>query len=475
MVNVPQKYVPKNLSKKDKKKQRAQLLKSRKNYNKGKYYTRKKVSSFKSKESPHIKKARKMYKVNNIKPTRKLARKTKCSIKGLRRMVQKGQGAYYSSGSRPNQTGHSWGYARMASAITGGKASAVDFHILKEECKKDSKALRLAKKAMKKYKKGTRRVKKIKIGGGWSKKYKKSINCKKPKGFSQKQYCKYGRKKKKKKKKLTRKKKGGGYNNYGEWVDDDDDYDEPTIRQVPRGRYEQRGREKPSTERRDELWPLWTGNPDDRAWTDGKKGYKSIFKDSPGVKYFNEIEDGTPKLIVSSCTNLSPPPGNQSDTLQGILGDSDIMNIRHNQQVCMKAEQSNSGPCNYYILKPQIHHRKLKHASKQQKSIGKETVLDKKGSPIVHTMCLPQNQVDKLLNKEYRKGAKQSGTRNKNRKKDFFITKEDYERMAGTSVDKDYSKFKVCPYRTNDEGQLDLNGPYDIGGAGRGQWLEYCE
>ena len=29
----------------------------------------------------------------------------------------------------------------------------------------------------------------------WSNKYKKSINCKKPKGFSQKQYCKYGRKK----------------------------------------------------------------------------------------------------------------------------------------------------------------------------------------------------------------------------------------------------------------------------------------
>ena len=26
--------------------------------------------------------------------------------------------------------------ARMASAITGGKASAVDYHILKDECKK---------------------------------------------------------------------------------------------------------------------------------------------------------------------------------------------------------------------------------------------------------------------------------------------------------------------------------------------------
>ena len=27
----------------------------------------------------------------------------------------------------------------------------------------------------------------------WSMKYKKSINCKRPKGFSQRQHCKYGR------------------------------------------------------------------------------------------------------------------------------------------------------------------------------------------------------------------------------------------------------------------------------------------
>jgi thiol-disulfide isomerase/thioredoxin len=33
-------------------------------------------------------------------------------------------------------------------------------------------------------------------GGKWTRKYKKSINCKRPKGFSQKQYCKYGRNKK---------------------------------------------------------------------------------------------------------------------------------------------------------------------------------------------------------------------------------------------------------------------------------------
>jgi thiol-disulfide isomerase/thioredoxin len=33
------------------------------------------------------------------------------------------------------------------------------------------------------------------LGGKWSLKYKRSINCKNPRGFSQKQHCKYGRKK----------------------------------------------------------------------------------------------------------------------------------------------------------------------------------------------------------------------------------------------------------------------------------------
>jgi len=49
---------------------------------------------------------------------------------------------------------------------------------------------------------------KIMRGGKWSLKYKRSINCKHPKGFSQRQHCKYGRKKlrtiKNKTKKLRR-------------------------------------------------------------------------------------------------------------------------------------------------------------------------------------------------------------------------------------------------------------------------------
>jgi len=45
------------------------------------------------------------------------------------------------------------------------------------------------------------------IGGGWSKSYKKSINCKKPHGFSQKQFCKTKNKRTKKKRNRKRNKK----------------------------------------------------------------------------------------------------------------------------------------------------------------------------------------------------------------------------------------------------------------------------
>ena len=132
-------------------------------YNKKKYHTRKKIKSFKSKKSSHIENAIKMYKIKKIRPSKELSKATKCSMASLRKIVSKGKGAYFSSGSRPNQTAHSWGYARLASAITGGKSSIVDFHVLEEGCKKNSKALTLAKKLIKKHGKKTRRVKQVKI------------------------------------------------------------------------------------------------------------------------------------------------------------------------------------------------------------------------------------------------------------------------------------------------------------------------
>ncbi len=146
---MSKKYVPNSLSKKDTRKQTKMLLKSKKMYQKGKYFTRNKLNSFKSKKSRWVVKATKMYKVKTLAPNNQLARKTSCSKKGLNDIIKKGQGAYYSSGSRPNQTGHSWGIARLGSALTGGPASKVDYHILTKECTKNSKALRLAKKSMK--------------------------------------------------------------------------------------------------------------------------------------------------------------------------------------------------------------------------------------------------------------------------------------------------------------------------------------
>lgn len=141
---IPSKYIG-PLSRKDKKIQRNMILRSRRLYTKGQYYTRKPLASYKNKTSNHILKAERMYGVK-IAPTKELSKKTGCPVSALKAVVRKGEGAYYSSGSRPNQTAQSWGLARLASAITGGKASKVDFHILKG-CEKNKRAYRLADKS----------------------------------------------------------------------------------------------------------------------------------------------------------------------------------------------------------------------------------------------------------------------------------------------------------------------------------------
>lgn len=158
MLKYPRKYLPRHLSKKDVQKYAQSLNKSRKAYKQGKYITRDKVKSFKSRKSNHILNAKRIYGINDVKPSRTLSKKTGCSLKALKKIVNKGEGAYYSSGSRPNQTAKSWGYARLGSAITGAKSAAVDWHIIKDGCKPTGKAYKLALKAKKKHAYGTRRV-----------------------------------------------------------------------------------------------------------------------------------------------------------------------------------------------------------------------------------------------------------------------------------------------------------------------------
>ncbi len=162
-IKLPTKYLPSLKDIKDSAKQVKMLIKSRKQYKKGKFFTRKKIKSYKSKTSNHITDARKIYGIKNVAPNKELSRKTGCSLSALKQIVRKGEGAYYSSGSRPNQTAQSWGLARLASSITAGKSAAVDYNILEKGCDHKKKAFLLAKKSRRKYKFGHSKTRKTAV------------------------------------------------------------------------------------------------------------------------------------------------------------------------------------------------------------------------------------------------------------------------------------------------------------------------
>jgi len=159
-ISIPIRYAPTILTNRDRKSQIRAIQRSRKLYKKHMYYSRPRVPSFPHKTSKHIQNARRMYKLDRIVPNKALSIATGCSIPALKEIVRKGEGAYYSSGSRPNQSAQSWGYARLASSVTGGNASVVDFHILEDGCKCNSRVLQLAKERIKK---GLRKTRKILI------------------------------------------------------------------------------------------------------------------------------------------------------------------------------------------------------------------------------------------------------------------------------------------------------------------------
>lgn len=125
------KHYTTGLSRKDKKKQQRYLKKSSKDYDKGKYTTRPKLKSFKSKKSNWTTKFKKKY-GEDVKTYSQISKATGIPSGALKAVVKKGMGAYYSSGSRPNQTAESWGKARMYSYIMGGPTRKIDHHITEE-------------------------------------------------------------------------------------------------------------------------------------------------------------------------------------------------------------------------------------------------------------------------------------------------------------------------------------------------------
>ena len=81
-------------------------------------------TKFKSERSGWVKKFQDKY---GVKITDKdFIDKNILKKKGQDLIIKKGAGAYFSSGSRPNQTPTSWGLARLGSVILGGSARKID-------------------------------------------------------------------------------------------------------------------------------------------------------------------------------------------------------------------------------------------------------------------------------------------------------------------------------------------------------------
>ena len=121
--------------KKIKKKQKKQLDKSTSDYKKGKLTDRKKLDSYKPKKSKYVESVKEKtgLPINIDKLADKFSRSEKRKkelLKGMEEIIDKGKGAYYSSGSRPNQTPDSWGKARLASVLVGGPSRKIDKKIV---------------------------------------------------------------------------------------------------------------------------------------------------------------------------------------------------------------------------------------------------------------------------------------------------------------------------------------------------------
>lgn len=129
------KYVPKTLTEKDKQIQKKSIREKTE---------RPKLESFKSKRSPFVERFEKKYGFK-ITDKSKIA-KSLMTMTGINKVLEKGRGAYFSSGSRPNQTKDSWAFARLASVLLFGKAANVDRNELLKYGKGEIK-----KEALKKY------------------------------------------------------------------------------------------------------------------------------------------------------------------------------------------------------------------------------------------------------------------------------------------------------------------------------------
>lgn len=117
--NIPKQYVPSSLTPAQKKKQEKSIREGK---------DRPKLKNVETKRSRHVIKFEKKYGVKITDDA--WISKNLLKREGIKQILSKGRGAYYSAGSRPNVSATQWARARLASALTGGKAKNVDKAIL---------------------------------------------------------------------------------------------------------------------------------------------------------------------------------------------------------------------------------------------------------------------------------------------------------------------------------------------------------
>lgn len=125
-MRIPDRYVA-GLTPAQRLLQEKMIRKSRKEYEEtGKVSDRPRVSETPTKRSSHVKtfEDRYGYKISDISRVKKDFPQV-----DVDQILAKGRAAYASSGSRPNVTAEQWALARLASALTGGKAARIDARI----------------------------------------------------------------------------------------------------------------------------------------------------------------------------------------------------------------------------------------------------------------------------------------------------------------------------------------------------------
>lgn len=113
--NIPKKYLPDTLSKSDRQKQIKSIFEKKE----------RPETKVKERKSSHTANFDKKYgdeldAMKGKRSKKNIAKVTGIPLKAVDAVYKKGEGAYYSSGSRPNQSPQSWARGRLYAYITGG-------------------------------------------------------------------------------------------------------------------------------------------------------------------------------------------------------------------------------------------------------------------------------------------------------------------------------------------------------------------